>query len=205
MARSLDLLDLLILLAVAAAAMGAVMFCARFHFTTRGAWRRTAIGRNLMLFTGMVATAELITLSRVLGDWPWRRPALLAVFVLFAALSWQRWLLLEREQRATPKGQTMVGGNPATRPVVIFTAITVGLQTLLGAAGIGDLLDARLLAWLLVANAVLTAVGGVLTSNSTTSLADPRDERGRPLMTRASAQAYDDPGVQRGRRDEPYL
>lgn len=180
----LGLLDASIIAAVFAAALGATLFCVRFAVTTRGAWRRTPLGRHLMFFTAAVAVAELLSVVRVLfGDWPYRRAVLLVLFTAVAALSWQRWALLEREQRGTPmEGGKSMGGNPTTRPVVVYSAIVAGLTALLGAAGLSDLLPKSVIAWLNLALVVLVAVGGVLTSSATTSLSDPRDARGRTLV-----------------------
>jgi predicted neutral ceramidase superfamily lipid hydrolase len=180
----LGALDWAILIAVFAAAGGAVAFCVRFQILTGGAWQRTSLGRHLMFFTGAVAVAELLSVARGLfGEWPYRRVVLLVVFTAFAVLSWQRWLLLEQEQRQTPmEGGKDMGGNPSTRPVVLFTALVAGLQALLGVANLTDVMSENLVAWLQIIAVVVVAVGGVLTSNATTSLADPRDARGRTLV-----------------------
>ena len=197
-------LDLAIVLAVLAAAAGATAFCVRFQVLTRGAWKRTPLGRHLMFFTGAVAVAELLSVARGLfGEWPYRRVVLLVVFGVFAALSWQRWLLLEREQRTPMKGGRDMG-NPATWPVVVFTAIVAGLQALLGVANLTDVMSERVVTWLQLVAVVVVAVGGVLTSNATTSLSDPRDARGRTLVPSPPARlpATGDPGDLRTARGD---
>ena len=67
-------------------------------------------------------------------------------------------------------------------PVRILYAVTAGLSALLGVAGLGEFLPERVIFYLGVALAVLTAVGGEVVRNRVTPLSDPRDAANRPLV-----------------------
>lgn len=67
-------------------------------------------------------------------------------------------------------------------PVRILYAVTAALSALLGVAGLGDFLPERVIFWLGVALAVLTAAGGEIVRNRVTPVADPHDAQGRPLV-----------------------
>jgi hypothetical protein len=68
------------------------------------------------------------------------------------------------------------------RPVVVYAAVMAGLAAVLGFGGLADLIPAVAIAWLTLATAVISAVGGVLVQGVVTPLSDPRDAEGRRLL-----------------------
>lgn len=83
-----------------------VTFVARYHFSTRGAWRQYAEGRNAMIVSaGLIAVLALNVSARVLRDvpvppaYPHQGTVALAVYVLIAAAGVHRIILQWRAQR----------------------------------------------------------------------------------------------------------
>lgn len=66
-------------------------------------------------------------------------------------------------------------------PVRILWVVVVALGAVLGVGGVADYIPDRVLFWLGVLFAVLTAVVGEMVRSRVTPLADPRDNQGRPL------------------------
>lgn len=66
-------------------------------------------------------------------------------------------------------------------PVRVLWIVVVALGAVLGVGGIADYIPDRVLFWLGLAFAVLTAVLGEWTRSKVTPLADPRDDAGTPL------------------------
>ena len=68
------------------------------------------------------------------------------------------------------------------RPVLIYTAVVVGLQTFLALGGSSERIDEDVLWWLQALLAVGSAVGGALLQGVVTPLSDPMSKDGRPLI-----------------------
>jgi hypothetical protein len=74
-------------------------FVVVYHWTTRGDWRRTPVGRHLMAFTANLgALFVLIVVARLWPDYPLRPQITLVFFAaVVAQLAW-RCVLLHRYQ-----------------------------------------------------------------------------------------------------------
>ena len=73
------------------------------------------------------------------------------------------------------------GSRP--RPVVIYGAVVAGLQALLGAGDLLNVIPDSVARWLQLTLVVLVAVGGALVVQAkVTPLSDPQDDRGVPLV-----------------------
>jgi hypothetical protein len=73
------------------------------------------------------------------------------------------------------------GGIMRTKPVAVLTAVYSALIVLLGTAAVTDLLPTKVLAAVTIVVAILGALLGGNVYSRVTPLADPRDDRGRPL------------------------
>ena len=84
------------LMLVAAAAL--MLFPPCYHLTTRGAWRRSAMGVHLMSFMGVLGLVMCFAVANVVFDLPsWVRPL---TWLLIAVVSWWRLILLFVVQRS---------------------------------------------------------------------------------------------------------
>ncbi|HEU4541757.1 MAG TPA: hypothetical protein VFR23_11585 [Jiangellaceae bacterium] len=75
------------------------------------------------------------------------------------------------------------------RPVLILFAVSAGIAAIVGTAGATDVLPKQLISWLIIADAVLTAVGGVLVQDLVTPLSAPVSSDGVPLVPADSTRA----------------
>lgn len=75
-------------------------FIVILHVSSRGDWRRSALGRHSMALAAATCYPLLLTLLRgVLGDYPGRQYLLLTGFAVLSAVLCWRVVLLIREQR----------------------------------------------------------------------------------------------------------
>lgn len=75
------------------------------------------------------------------------------------------------------------------RPVLILFAISAGIAAIIGTAGATEVLPKQVVAWLIILNAVLTAVGGALVQDLVTPLSSPISADGVPLVPADSSRA----------------
>ena len=80
------------------AAVALILFPPCYHFSTRGAWRRSAMGVHLMSFMGVLGLVMCFAMANALfGPLPtWVRPL---VWALIAVVAWWRLILLFVVQR----------------------------------------------------------------------------------------------------------
>lgn len=90
--------------AVIATALGALVFVASYAWRTRGAWRRSAVGRNVMaLMVVIVIVSGLAVAGIVWGrNWPHRDLIRIVAWGAVAACVWWRVVILYRVQRRQP-------------------------------------------------------------------------------------------------------
>lgn len=85
---------------------GWVLLATLFHFGGHGAWRRSALGRNLMTLTLVVVWFHMISLARrVFGDYLGRNELVALGTIGVAVIGWHRVLLwLDEYRRNTSVG-----------------------------------------------------------------------------------------------------
>jgi VIT1/CCC1 family predicted Fe2+/Mn2+ transporter len=86
--------------AVIATLLGALAFVVLYAASTRGAWRRSATGLNVMaLIASILAVSALAIAGIIWGtDWPHRDVIRTAAWGLIAACIWWRVVILWRVQ-----------------------------------------------------------------------------------------------------------
>jgi hypothetical protein len=86
--------------AVIATAAGAVVFVASYAWTTRGAWRRSSVGRNVMsLMSAIMVVAGLAVAAIIWGtDWSHRELVRTVAWLSIAVPIWWRVAILFRVQ-----------------------------------------------------------------------------------------------------------
>lgn len=100
--------------------VGALVFVVAYHFKTGGAWRDTALGRNVMAM--MAAIVALLALAILRTFIPWLADHLqalrLAAFLVVAYIVWRRVVLLFRYQarRGDASPEPLGGVRPRRRP-----------------------------------------------------------------------------------------
>ena len=99
--------EMTVLLYLAGAAfVSSCTFVILYHFRTRGAWRKTATGRNVMLLMSVIVFSfAQIFAVRWLGDYPGRFYVSAALYLLVTYASAQRTFLMLMAQagrRETP-------------------------------------------------------------------------------------------------------
>lgn len=98
--------------AVILTALAALAFVVMYAVTTRGAWRSTPLGRNVMTFmSAILVVASLAVASIFFGtDWPLRNLIRTLAWGSIAACIWWRVLILYRVQHPEPR-QPPEGGS----------------------------------------------------------------------------------------------
>jgi VIT1/CCC1 family predicted Fe2+/Mn2+ transporter len=86
--------------AIIATALGALVFVVSYAWVTRGGWKDSAVGLNIMSFMAAVLVVSLLaTASIVWGtNWPNRNIIRTAAWSLIAACIWWRVVILFRVQ-----------------------------------------------------------------------------------------------------------
>jgi hypothetical protein len=86
--------------AIVITALGALVFVISYAWTTRGAWRRSPVGLNVMAFMTAVLVVSTLALAGVIWgtDWPFRNLIRTAAWGLIAACIWWRVVILFRIQ-----------------------------------------------------------------------------------------------------------
>lgn len=89
--------------AIGSTVLGALVFVATYAWTTRGAWRDTAVGMNVMAFmTVVLIVSALAAVGIVWGtNWPHREVIRTAAWGLIAGVIWWRVYLLWLVQHCT--------------------------------------------------------------------------------------------------------
>lgn len=86
--------------AIILTALGALVFVVAYAATTRGAWRRSAVGTNVMAFMAAVLVVSSLAVAGIVWgtDWPLRNLIRTAAWALIAACIWWRVVILFRVQ-----------------------------------------------------------------------------------------------------------
>lgn len=101
-----DWLSEVIFAGMLASLPGWVLLAFLFHFGGHGAWRRTALGRNLMTLTLVVVWFHVTSLAHyVLGDFFGRREFAALGTLGVAVIGWHRVSLWLDEHRKMERGQ----------------------------------------------------------------------------------------------------
>lgn len=93
--------------AIVFTAVGALLFVVSYAWTTRGAWRSTAVGMNVMSFTASILVISLLgVVAIILGtDWPYRDAVRTGAWSLIGACIWWRVVILYRVQHRDDRGR----------------------------------------------------------------------------------------------------
>ena len=94
--------------AIIITALGAWFFVVSYAWTTRGAWRDSPVGLNVMAFTAVVAVVSTLAVIAVFWgtDWPGRNVVRGLAWGLVGACIWWRVVILYRVQHGTDKTTT---------------------------------------------------------------------------------------------------
>lgn len=88
---------------VALGFLGSLLFPVLYHVGSRGGWRRSEMGRHLMVFSLAVGYALLALLSRItLGDYPGRGFVNFSAMIALVGAVWWRsfiYVKLRRKER----------------------------------------------------------------------------------------------------------
>lgn len=92
--------------AVIATAVGALVFVVSYAVLTRGAWRSTVVGKNVMTLMVVITVVSALAVSAIVfgTDWPHRDLIRTAAWGAVAASVWWRVVILFRVQRGDPAG-----------------------------------------------------------------------------------------------------
>jgi hypothetical protein len=86
--------------AIVITALGALVFVISYAVTTRGAWKDSAVGLNIMSFMASVLVVSVLAVAGVIWgtDWPLRNLIRTLAWGLIAACIWWRVVILFRLQ-----------------------------------------------------------------------------------------------------------
>lgn len=86
--------------AVIFTALGALFFVASYAWTTRGAWRDSATGLNVMAFMSAILVVSSLGVAAIVwgADWPFRNEIRTAAWSLIGSIIWWRVVILYRVQ-----------------------------------------------------------------------------------------------------------
>jgi len=92
--------NLWVVTAVIATALGALVFVISYAWLTRNAWRRSAVGQNVMALTAVILVVSLLAVSAIMFgiDWPARNAIRAGAWWAVAVIVWWRVVLLFRAQ-----------------------------------------------------------------------------------------------------------
>lgn len=86
--------------AVVASALGALVFVASYAWRTHGAWRATAVGRNVMALMAVILIVSALAVAGIVWgrDWPHRDLIRFVAWSAVAVCVWWRVVILYRVQ-----------------------------------------------------------------------------------------------------------
>lgn len=86
--------------AVVATMLGALVFVVLYATSTRGAWRRSNVGLNVMAFMAVILAVSCLAVAGIIWgtNWPHRDVIRTAAWGLIAACIWSRVVILWRVQ-----------------------------------------------------------------------------------------------------------
>lgn len=100
-----------------------MIFVPLFHIRSHGLWRKTSLGRNLMILMVLMGLIMTLSVARTFwGDYRYREEILMGLFGVYSFVLWQRVFLLEHMSRETRRAaatspasagaESLKGGNP---------------------------------------------------------------------------------------------
>lgn len=86
--------------AIVATFAGALVFVASYAWRTRGAWRDSAVGRNVMALMSVIVVVSALAVAAIIWgtDWPHRNAVRFVAWSLVAVCVWWRVVILWRIQ-----------------------------------------------------------------------------------------------------------
>lgn len=86
--------------AVIATTLGALVFVVFYAWRTRGAWRDSAVGRNVMALMAVILVVSALGVTTIVWgfDWPYRNAVRFIAWGLVAVCVWWRVVILWRIQ-----------------------------------------------------------------------------------------------------------
>ena len=86
--------------AVIFTALAALTFVVSYAWTTRGAWRDTMIGLNVMAFMSFILLVSLLGVTAIIWgtNWPYRDAIRTVVWGVIGSIIWWRVVILYRVQ-----------------------------------------------------------------------------------------------------------
>lgn len=87
--------------AVIATAVGALVFVASYAWRTRGAWRGSSVGRNVMALMAVILIVSALAVASIAWgtNWPYRNVIRFVAWSAVAVCVWWRVIILYRVQR----------------------------------------------------------------------------------------------------------
>jgi hypothetical protein len=91
--------------AIVATALGALVFVISYAVTTRGAWRSSIVGWNVMAFMTVVLLVSTLAVVAIFfgTNWPFREAIRSVAWTMVAAVIWWRVAILYRAQHPPPR------------------------------------------------------------------------------------------------------
>jgi hypothetical protein len=82
-------------------ALGALVFVCAYAWTTRGAWRDTVVGLNVMAFMSAILIVSALAVAAIIWgtNWPYRDAIRFSAWSLIGAIIWWRVIILFKVQR----------------------------------------------------------------------------------------------------------
>lgn len=86
--------------AIVATFIGALVFVASYAWRTRGAWRDSAVGRNVMALMSVIVVVSALAVAAIIWgtEWPHRNVVRFVAWSLVAVCVWWRVFILWRIQ-----------------------------------------------------------------------------------------------------------
>jgi hypothetical protein len=86
--------------AIVATFAGALVFVASYAWRTRGAWRDSAVGRNVMALMAVIVVVSAMAVAAIIWgtEWPHRNVVRFVAWSLVAVCVWWRVVILWRIQ-----------------------------------------------------------------------------------------------------------
>lgn len=81
-------------------ALGALVFVVSYAWTTRGAWRDSAVGVNIMSFMAAILVVSILAVAAIVwgSNWPYRTVIRTVAWAAIGGCIWWRVLILYRVQ-----------------------------------------------------------------------------------------------------------
>lgn len=92
--------DMIMLAITGTGALGSLAFVLGYHFSSRGAWRKSEAGRFMMaVYACLTSLFLLIIANRIFGDWPGKSIVTVTLFTTYCIFAWWPLRLLSKANR----------------------------------------------------------------------------------------------------------